>query len=146
MDRNIFSDLKKLVLVFVLLSIVTGCAGIGYMSSKEQNFTGKYSMLLQVPRADILNIITEAGKSLGYSVSAIDKEAKTISLSSSGSGFTTFLIGKTSQATLTISSKNNGRRLDIDVFVIGNFGTGGQKAAMKLVKDFEAKLLEKIGQ
>ena len=58
--------------------------------------------------------------------------------------FSTVLIGKMSQATLRISSKDNGKRLDIDVFVTGNFGTGGQEAAMKIIDDFKTKLLERI--
>ena len=131
--------------IYIALMLV-GCAEIGFIGSKDQSFSGKDSMLLQVSRPDILDIIAEVGKSMGYSVSALDKGANTISLSSGSSVFTMVLIGKMSQATLTISSKNNGKRLDIDVFVMGNFGTGGQEAAMKLVNDFKAKLLERIGQ
>ena len=58
--------------------------------------------------------------------------------------FSTVLIGKMSQATLRISSKDNGKRLDINVIVTGNCGTGGQEAAMKIIDDFKTKLLERI--
>lgn len=124
--------------------ILVGCAPIGFIGSKDQSFTGKDSLLLQNPRPDILDVIAKVGKLMGYSVSALDKKANTISLSSRSSMFTTVLIGKMSRATLQISSKDRGKKLDIEVFVLGNFGTGGQEAAMKLIKDFKAKLLEKI--
>lgn len=131
--------------IFFVVMLV-GCAEIGLFGSRQQSFTGKDSLLLQNPRSDILDVIAEVGKSMGYSVSALDKEANTVSLSSSSSMFTTFLIGKMSRTTFQISSKDRGKKLDIEVFVVGNFGTGGQEAAMKLINDFKAKLLEKIKQ
>ena len=137
-------DFVLLVIGICIVLVLVGCGGVGLLGSKTQRFTGKDSILLQVSRPDILDIVAEVGKSMGYNVSALDREAKTISLSSSSSVFSTVLIGKMSQATLTISSKDNGKRLNIDVFVTGNFGTGGQEAAMKIIDDFKTKLLERI--
>jgi hypothetical protein len=131
--------------IFFAMMLV-GCAGIGIVGSKDQRFTGKDSLLLQNPRPDILDVIAEVGKSMGYSVSSLNKEANTISLSSSSSMLTTSLIGKMSQATLLIFLKDRGEKLDIEVFVSGNFGTGGGESAMELINDFKAKLLEKIKQ
>ena len=137
-------DFVLLVIGACITLMLVGCAEIGVFS-KVQTFRGKDSMLLPVSRPDILDIVAEVGKSMGYSVSALDREANTISLSSSSSMLSTALIGKTSQAILTISSKDNGKRLDINVVVTGNFGTGGQEAAMKIIDDFKTKLLERIG-
>ena len=131
--------------IYIVLMLV-GCGGELRLGGKHQSFTGKESILLEDSRADILDIIAEVGKSLGYSVSALDKRANIISLSYSSSRLALHLMGKMSSAKLTISLKNNGKRLDLDVTVFGNFGTGGQEAAMKLVNDFKAKLLENIGQ
>jgi|GEM_PF-3004105 len=138
-------DFVLLVIGACITLMLVGCAEIELFGSKIQTFRGKDSMLLPVSRPDILDIVAEVGKSMGYSVSALDREANTISLSSSSSMLSTALIGKTSQAMLTISSKDNGKRLDINVIVTGNFGTGGQEAAMKIIDDFKTKLLERIG-
>jgi hypothetical protein len=67
-------------------------------------------------------------------------------LSSGSSGASLLLIGKVNRARIRICSKNNGKRLDIHVHTIGNFGTSGQEVTMKLVDDFKAKLIERIGQ
>jgi uncharacterized protein YgiM (DUF1202 family) len=56
------------------------------------------------------------------------------------------LIGKLSNATLTITSKEGGKQLTIAVQVQGNYGTAEQDQAMKLVSDFKSKLTERIGQ
>jgi len=116
------------------------------MASKTQTFNGKDSITLQVPRSDILDVVAEVGKSLGYNVSGLNRETGTISLSSSVSLFTGVMIGKINETTLIISSEKGGKKLGIHVHLMGNFGTGGQEAATRLVEDFRAKLLKKIGQ
>jgi hypothetical protein len=123
---------------------LTGCTWIGLMRSEDQSFTGKDSLSLQASRPDILDLIAEVGTSMGYRV--LDKEANIIRLSSSSSLFKTDLLGKMSEATLRISANNDGTKLDIDVFVSGNFGTGSQEAATQLVNDFKARLLEAVAR
>ena len=147
--NNWITSLRYCVLVVIGICItlmLIGCAEIGFLGSKEQTFTGKDQLFLPVPRPDILDIIADVGKSMGYSVSALDKKANIISLSYQSSMFTAVMIGKLTQSTLTVSSKDNGKRLDIDIFLTGNFGTGGQEEATKIVNNFKEKLLEKIGQ
>ncbi|MDE2179459.1 MAG: hypothetical protein KGJ40_01230 [candidate division NC10 bacterium] len=125
---------------------LAGCGEIGMMASETQSFHGKDSITLQIPRSDILDVIAEVGKSLGYNVSSLDREAGTISLSSGASLFTGVMIGKINNSTLQISSIEGGKKLGINVSLMGNFGTGDQEAATNLVGDFKAKLLQKIGQ
>ena len=131
--------------IYISLTLA-GCGSIGMMASETQTFTGKDSITLQIPRSDILEVIAEVGKSNGYNVSGLDIEAGTIVLSSSASLFTGVMIGKINQSTLCISSLEAEKKLGIDVWLMGNFGTGGQEAATNLVGDFKAKLLQKIGQ
>lgn len=126
--------------------ILVGCGTIGMMASETQTFNGKDSITLQTPKSDIIDVIADVGKSLGYNVSGLNRETGTISLSSSVSLFTGVMIGKINQSTLTIASEEGGKKLGIHVHLMGNFGTGGQEAATRLVEDFRAKLLEKIGQ
>jgi hypothetical protein len=56
------------------------------------------------------------------------------------------MIGKMRKATLTISSRDGGKKLSMSILLIGNFGEGGQEAAVRRLEEFKAKLLEKIGQ
>lgn len=145
--RTTGSNKAYIMVCCYLISIsCLGCSSVGYLASETQQFNGKDSMLLKTPRSDILDIIAEAGKSMGYYVSALDKAQNTISLSSSISMPTMFLIGKHSQVMLTISVKDEGKKLDIDAFVHGNFGTGGQEEATRLVNDFKAKLIDRINR
>lgn len=138
--------ISNIVIGICISLIFVGCAEIGLMGSKTQTFNGKDSITLQTPRSDILDIVAEVGKSLGYNVSGLDRESGTISLSSSASLFTGVMIGKINRSTLHISSLEGGKKLGILVMLVGNFGTGGQEAATRLVEDFKAELLKKIGQ
>lgn len=140
------SKMTNIVIGICISLILVGCAEIGLMGSKTQNFTGSDSITLQAPRPDILDVVAEVGKSLGYNVSGLDREAGTIYLSSSSSLFTGVMIGKINNSTLYISSLEGGKKLGIRVMLGGNFGTGGQEAATRLVEDFKAGLLKKIGQ
>jgi hypothetical protein len=140
---------SRRVCVSVLMGIylvltLGGCTWIGLMRSDDQSFTGNDSLLLQVSRPDILDVVAEVGKSMGYRVT--DKEANIIRLSSSSSTFDTEILGRLSHTTLRISSNNDGRKLDIDVFVSGNFDTGSQEAATKMVNDFKSRLLETLAR
>lgn len=55
-----------------------------------------------------------------------------------------YLIGKTSTSSLTFTLQEDGKTLDIDVMVLGNFGTGDQKAANKIINEFKEKLLTRL--
>jgi hypothetical protein len=83
--------------------MLAGCAEIGYYGSKIQSFSGKDSMILDQPRADILDVIADVGKSMKFDVSALDKNAGRISLSTGTSTGTTMLIGKAQQSSLTVT-------------------------------------------
>lgn len=131
--------------LFIAL-IFTGCGSVGMMISKTETFRGNDSLVLSTPKPDILDVVARVGKSIGYSVSSLDKEAGTVGLAFKTSLFTGVMIGKITHATLTIISVDNGTKLNIRVMLMGNFGTGGQDAAIQLINDFKAKLLEKIRQ
>ncbi len=124
---------------------LTGCSIIGLVVSENQTFHGKDSFTLQTPRTDTIDVMSNVGKSLGYNISGLDRERYTLSLSDQNSSFVYLLIGKTSRSTLSISSFDGGKKFDINVIVIGNFGNGSQEAAEKRVNDFKARLSERLG-
>lgn len=143
MKKNLSIALSANVLLFVL-TLLMGCAGVGLVAGgKFQTYTGSYSITLESARDDILDIIAEVGKTMDYSVSGLDSEHSTISLSSGTSVATTGLLGKSNQATIYVAVAELGKKLDIKIYLVGNFGAGTQKAADKLFEEFKAKLLEK---
>lgn len=141
MKQNTRSQLALGLLSIALL--VTGCAQVGYFS-KMKTFQGTDSMVLDAPRADILDVIKAVGKSMNYDVSTLDPNAGHITLSY-GSGVVEILgIGKMNHSNLQITTQDGGKKLNIAVYVSGNFGTGGQDAATKLMTDFKIKLAERL--
>ncbi len=142
-------DLRALVTALgIFIALMSfGCGEVGILAGgRDQTFSGRETLELKTPRTDILDVVAEVGKSMGYDVSSLDKKANTISLSSGSSLLTTMLIGKVNQATLTVFSKDNGANLDVHIMVMGNFGAGGQAEATKIMDDFRTKLSIKIGQ
>ncbi len=130
--------------ILALSFMLVGCAEIGIFGSKNQSFSGTDSIVLDQPKVDILDVIADVGKSMKFDVSAIDKNAGQITLSAGASFGTTMLIGKMQQSSLTVTIADGGKKLGITVFVMGNFGTGDQEAADKLVADFKARLAERL--
>ena len=123
--------------------IVTGCAGLS-MFSKIKTFHGTDAMVLDPPRADILDVIKAVGTSMNYEVSALDQNAGHITLSHQSSVLGGVGIGKVSRKSLTLITQDDGKKLNITVQVTGNFGTGGQDVATKLMTDFKIKLAERL--
>ena len=56
------------------------------------------------------------------------------------------MIGKASLSGLTFYAWQGGKYLEVYVMVAGNFGSGKQKAATKMLKDFRTNLSKRIGE
>lgn len=130
------------LLIGVTLAL-SGCMEVSLLS-KDKSFMGHDSMVIDPPRKDILDVIADVGKSMKLDVSALDRASGTITLESGIKTLEFIGIGKASTSDLTIATSEGGKKLDIQVLVTGNFGTGGQKAADKLVNAFKAKLKERL--
>jgi len=146
--NHFFESNRKLVLICALLlaSItMTSCGAYIGLVSKTHNFQGKYAIALDNSRADILTIIEEVGKSMSLQVSELDVPQGIISLSTSSTGATYMLSGKSGSRSIRIKTLDSGRKLEIEIMVVGNFGTGEKEEADKVFDDFKMKLLEKVG-
>ena len=132
--------LGVLVTVLVLLG---GCAEVGLLS-KQQTFNGVDSILLDSPREDILDVIAAVGENMKYDVSSLDKDAREITLSSNSSGIELIGIGKESNSQLAISITNEWEKINIRIFVNGNFGTGNQNTANEILNTFKERLSEQL--
>lgn len=137
----------KTLLVMLLAVGLNGCAALGMLvGGKYQTYTGADSVDLPSQRADILNAVSETGQSMGLSVSGMDKKAGTISLQNSSSMASTMLMGKSNQVHLGVTVTNNGKTLDLEITIVGNFGSGTREAADKILEDFKSRLHERLAQ
>jgi len=61
-------------------------------------------------------------------------------------GLKAVLIGKHNVSGLTFYAYQGGRYMEVYVMVAGNFGSGKQKTATKLLSDFRTNLSKRIGE
>lgn len=128
-----------------LMLALTGCMELS-LASKEKSFQGHDSMAIVPPRADILDLVADVGKAMKYDVSGLDRSTGAISLSSGIKTIEFIGIGKATSSQLDISTQEEGKKLDIRLMLIGNFGTGGQEAADKIITTFKSKLNERLSK
>lgn len=134
----------KILPVLIMMTMVISCAGVGMMAGgASQHYSGKYSIELTNPRADILDIISEVGKSMALRISQFDAKEGVIALSSESSTAEAGLIGKYGDRSIMVTI-GSGKELDIMIMVGGNFGAGTKETADKFFNDFKNKLLERI--
>ncbi|MCX6580183.1 MAG: hypothetical protein NT166_08365 [Candidatus Aminicenantes bacterium] len=145
--NHFFESNRKLVFICALLlaSItMTSCVEAGLLS-KTRSFQGKYAIALDNSRADILTIIEGVGKSMSLEVSGLDVPQGIISLSSGSGVDASYLFGKYASKSIIVRTLESGKKLEIEILVAGNFGTGVKEVADKVFNEFKMKLLEKVG-
>jgi len=67
-------------------------------------------------------------------------------LSDNSGGFKAVLIGKYNVAGLTLYAWQGGKYMEVYVMVAGNFGSGTQKTATKMLSDFRTELSKRVGE
>lgn len=137
--KTLFNMFSILIIGFFIKSLIA-CGGIGMTFSDRQEFHGNESMIIENPRYNILDIIADVGKSMGYNISGLNREHGYISLSSSTRMTSMMLIGKMNRADLRIFVAEDGTKLNIQYSVLGNFGAGDYEAATQLVEDFKSEM------
>jgi hypothetical protein len=106
-----------------------------------QNYQGKYSIELTTEHSDILDIVSDVGKSMSLDVAAIDQSKGEITIATGSSA--SVLTGKSKSQTIQVKATEGGKRLDVNIFVTGNFGAGTKEAGDELFSEFKMKLHEK---
>lgn len=79
-------------------------------------------------------------------MSGLDKRENSIALNYNTRLITGALIGKMNNSTLTIKVDKDGKTLDINVYLFGNLGSGGQEAANKILEEFKSRLSNRLAQ
>lgn len=136
--------MRSLVLLLATAVFASACGAVGMIAGGEmQTYQGGDSFSLARPLPDPLGSIQDVGKSLGYSVSGVDRPRSTVDLSLGTSMATVGLIGKSSTTTLTVTVAPNGTEITTSIMCVGNFGAGGQEAAEGRLKEFRNALIER---
>lgn len=135
---------RSLIAICLIVSL-SGCGSIGAMASKTQTFMVNETVSFSRTPTNYLDTSAEIGKTLGYSVSGLDRSKNMIAFSKDAGMFIGVLVGKMEHADVTLTFKDEGRVVDISVSVLGNFGTGGQDAGSTILAEFKSKLTERLG-
>jgi hypothetical protein len=67
-------------------------------------------------------------------------------LSDNGGGLKAVLIGKHNVSDLTFYAWQGGKYMEVYVMVAGNFWSGTEKAATKMLSDFRTNLSKRVGE
>jgi hypothetical protein len=156
------------IMVIVALT-VSGCAAVGLFFN-DHTYAAKESWEIKAPPSHLLDAIAETGRSMGLGVDYAevknpppgleywetkspppvdenDIRSRSIILSNDRlNGLKAVLIGKQSFSGLTFYARQGGKYMEVYVMVAGNFGSGRQKAATKLLSDFRTNLSKRIGE
>lgn len=150
------------VSLFFLLVTISGCY-MGTLFSQNEYQSGTTNFNLPGSRPDIVNVIVNAGKSMGLTdISITDKNGSRSVGNSAGVialplppgaialvHFTTGekfgeTLGVIGNKTLTITASET--NLDISYQVAGNYGNGSKETADKFIADFKENLSKQLQQ
>ena len=133
--------LKLILATFMsacFIIFLNGC-GIGAIISQPTSFQGSYEIEIVKPHADMLNVIAEVGKSMGYKVSAL--HGNSITISSELSMAAVHIIGTVNDITITATIDDSVKKIGVLTSLMGNFGVGTKEESDKIFNDFKTRLL-----
>lgn len=116
------------------------------MASNTTTYKGFEVFEFDTPKNQdvIYSTVSEVGKTLGYSVSSLDKRKRVIGLTKDAGLFIGVMVGKIEKSIVQFSIKNGGRTIEVEILVVGNFDTGGSEAANRILDQFESGLKRRM--
>lgn len=139
-----FKMTRYFLTLFVLSTYLVGCGAAGMMiGGTPKEYSLNKTITLKKSYPNILDIVAETGKELGYRVSGMDEKAQSVTLATDLSYAQMGLIGKSNMSRLTIT-KQSSKVLNVNCFIMGNFGVAEHDHAMEVYQEFEKKLLSKL--
>jgi len=142
--KNAARFIYRVGILGILIFSSVGC-GLGLMVSPMESAMISDSVSLENPKPNILDIVADVGKSLGYDVTMrMNAPFPMIGLGTNSSPLAGAIIGKATDIGIQVTVQNSGKTLNIVTTATGNLGTGGEEVATKVTSEFKEKLLEKL--
>lgn len=129
------------VLILICL-LTTSCGAVGMTVSDVTTFEGFDVLEFDTPKDQdaIFSAVSDIGKPLEYSVSGLDRKKGTIKLAKDAGMFIGVMVGKLEKSIVTFHITNGGKTVEIEILVMGNFGTGGSNVATAVLDQFKSGL------
>jgi len=134
--------------VLILMAFAALCAGCGIAAmSSTKHFSVSEEVKLDGSTLEVMPVVEEVGKSLGYRVSGRMKHADFTSLSfeRDSSFLATMAVGYMRMATIMVMHNPKEQKIDLTMSVVGNLGAGGEADVQKTLQAFKDKLQERLG-
>jgi len=134
--------------VLVLAAFAASCSGCGIAAmSTQKNFSVSEEVKLDGPTEDVMAVVEEVGKSLGYRVNSRMKlgEVNSLGFQRDSSMLTTMATGYMRMAHISVSHMPKEQKLTLMMTVAGNLGAGGEADVQKSLQAFKDKLQETLG-
>ena len=138
--------LKLILAIFMsacFIIFLNGC-GIGAIISQPTSFQGSYEIEIVKPHADMLNVIAEVAKSMGFKVSAL--HGNSITISSELSMAELHIIGTVRDIAIMAVVMDSGKKIGVTTTLMGNFGVGTKEESDKIFNDFKTRLLAALSK
>jgi len=125
--------------------LAAGAAAGAALSGDVPSFQGTDSLALETARPDILDIIAETGKSLGYRVSGLNKEGGSIQLTTKPTIVDKALFSgfQTNPIVLSFQISEDGKKINITFMGTGK-KVGTPEGAKEVLEEFKSKLSENL--
>jgi hypothetical protein len=121
------------------------CAGCALLAlSTQQSFTVNDEFVLKNPTQEVMPIVEQVGKSLGYRLKGRQKygDASALMFEVNTSMLLTMVSGYHRMANVMVMYFPTQKKLQLQMMVLGNLGTGTEKDLQKALQEFKTKLQE----
>jgi hypothetical protein len=137
--------IRRFLVLAVFAALCSGCA-VAAMST-QKNFSVSEEVKLDGSTENVMGVVEEVGKSLGYRVNSRMKhgEFNSLGFQRDSSMLTTMATGYVRIAHITVLHNAKEQKLDLTMTVAGNLGAGDEADAQKALQAFKEKLQEKLG-
>lgn len=152
-----WSSFVRIVIILFLLTTLTGCL-VGGIATHQMNAVVQ-TFVLPAPKDDIINILTDVGRSLGFAPycvkdragvigSCIDEQLAKRPLSDGVMGYVNMNNLSIAKSTTYIGSsdvivffiKNDAKTIEVVCVASGSYGSGSKESGDELIKKFKSEL------
>ena len=129
---------RRSLVLMLGTAAVGACGSVGMMASNTKSFQATDRIRLRRAPRNFVADVQQIGPRLGYAVSGIDAVNNSVSFNKDAGMFIGVMVGKIENSTIVLTQ--NGRTIDIQLTIIGNFGTSDQVAATQELEAFKREI------